>query len=251
MQLSALILAKNESVNMADCLACLAFADEIIVVDDNSADDTAAIAARCGAKVYERAMQGDFAEQQNFAIGKAGGDWLLFVDCDERITPALADEIQLVMQKKPKAYRIRRLNHFAGQRVRFGSLRRDSVCRLLPRLQVKAERRVHQKFQHPYRESTLKSPMLHYTYASWTQYYDKFEHYTRLSAQQYAAQGKRVGFVKDIVLRPLWAWLKMYIIHGGFLDGRLGWLLAVNHYHYTMTKYSRLYSLYHYGEDSL
>ncbi len=177
-------------------------------------------------------MQGDFAGQQNFAITQAVGDWLLFLDCDERITKPLATEITQVINSAKKAYRIRRLNHFAGENAYF-------------------EGRVHQKLKHPYPEKTLKNAMLHYTYSSWTQYYSKFEQYTRLSAEQYYQQGKTAGFTKDILLRPLWAFIKMYAIHGGFLDGRLGWLLAVNHYYYTMTKYSRLYSLQHFGKDSL
>lgn len=251
MQLSVLIIAKNESQHIADCLNSVAFADECIVIDDNSDDGTADIARQHGAVVFTRAMQGDFAGQQNFAITQAVGDWLLFLDCDERITTPLATEITQVISSAKKAYRIRRLNHFAGQRVRFGTLRSDSVCRLLPRENAYFEGRVHQKLKHPYPEKTLKNAMLHYTYSSWTQYYSKFEQYTRLSAEQYYQQGKTAGFTKDILLRPLWAFIKMYAIHGGFLDGRLGWLLAVNHYYYTMTKYSRLYSLQHFGKDSL
>lgn len=251
MKLSVIIIAKNESEHICDCLDSVAFADEIIVVDDNSDDDTALLAEQAGAKVYQRAMKGGFAGQQNFAIKKAQGDWLLLLDCDERITLALAKEIQAAINKKPCTYYIRRLNHFARQRVRFGTLRADKVCRLLPNKNVYLEGLVHPKVMHDFSEKTLKQPMLHFTYASWTQYYVKFEQYTRLSAQKYAEQGRKVNMVRDFFIRPLWAFFKMYVVHGGFLDGKIGWILAVNHYHYTLTKYVRLDAINRYGEDAL
>ncbi len=251
MKLSAVIIAKNEAHNIAACLDSLSFCDEIIVVDDMSTDDTVTLAEQAGARVFRRALDGDFAGQQNFGIAQAGGDWVLFVDCDERITPALAAEIQTVIAQPACAYRIRRLNHFAGQRVRFGTLRVDSVCRLAPRQNLAFTGRVHQHLTHDFEEKTLKAEMLHYTYSSWQQYYQKFEHYTRLAARQYHEQGRRAHFGRDCLLRPLWAFLKMYVFHGGFLDGRIGWLLAVNHYYYTLVKYARLYSMQHYGEEVL
>ncbi len=251
MMLSAIIIAKNEQANIAECLQSVTFADEIIVVDDNSDDNTVVLAQQAGATVFRRAMNGDFAAQQNFAINHARGRWLLFIDCDERITPELAAEIQSAMQQAPCAYQLRRLNHFAGQRVRFGTLRPDWVVRLLPNERVQFVGRVHQRLQHPFAEKSLQQPMLHYTYASWTQYYQKFEQYTRLSAQQAYQQGKSASFWRDILLRPMWAFGKMYVIHGGFLDGKIGWLLAVGHYHYTQAKYARLYTMHHNGEDAL
>lgn len=251
MKLSAIIIAKNEQAHISDCLHSVAFADEMIVVDDNSEDDTAILAKNAGATVIVRSMNGDFAGQQNFAIAQARGEWLLFIDCDERVTPELAKEIQQAIYQPACAYRLRRLNHFAGQRVRFGTLRPDSVVRLVPNTNVQFVGRVHQKLHHDLAEKTLNAMMLHYTYTSWTQYYQKFEHYTRLSAQQAAAKGKKVVFLRDIVLRPKWAFVKVYLIHGGFLDGKIGWLLAVNHYHYTQAKYARLAAIYEHGEEAL
>lgn len=251
MKLSAIIIAKNEAKNIRDCLDSVAFADEIIVVDDHSEDETTLLAEQAGACVYQRAMNGDFAGQQNFAIGKAHGDWLLFIDCDERITEKLSKKIQAVINGKLCAYRLRRLNHFAEQRVRFGTLRPDSVCRLVPNQNVRFEGLVHQKLVHDFPEKKLRPPMLHFTYASWTQYYAKFEQYTRLSAQKYADNGRKVNTVRDFFIRPLWAFFKMYVVHGGFLDGKIGWVLAVNHYYYTLTKYVRLDAINRYGEDAL
>lgn len=245
-RLSVLVIARNEEKHIGACLDSVAFADEIIVVDDMSGDNTAQIAQSKGARVFRRAMDGNFGAQQQFALDAADGDWVLFLDCDERITPQLAEEIQAFILKEPAAGRIRRLNHFAGRRVRFGVLRPDTVCRLMPRTGVRVEGVVHQAIIHPYAEKTLANGMLHYTYSNWDQYWRKFDQYTRLSAGKYVQAGRRVSFFRDILLRPLWAFFKVYFIHLGFLDGRIGWILSVNHYFYTMSKYVRSYRI---GKD--
>lgn len=244
MRLSVLIIAKNEAHNIEDCISSVAFADEIIVIDDMSEDATPELAQKMGAKVFSRAMNGDFGGQQQFSIEQSSGDWLFFIDCDERVTPALAKEMQEVVHRPVQAaYLVRRLNHFGQKRIRFGTLRPDWVCRLMPAKSVQFTELVHQKVIHPYPEKKLKHDMLHYTYPTWNPYFRKFDQYTKLSAEKYLEAGKSVSFVRDIMLRPLWAFFKMYVIHLGFLDGKMGWILAVNHYHYTMTKYVRFYYL--------
>ncbi len=85
--------------------------------------------------------------------------------------------------------------------------------------------------------------MYHYTYDNWQQYYGKFNNYTKLAAEKYKKEGKTVSVIRDIVLRPIWAFFKVYFVDLGFLDGRLGWVLAWNHFLYTMMKYERLYDL--------
>ena len=86
--------------------------------------------------------------------------------------------------------------------------------------------------------------MYHYTYDTWDQQLNKLNNYTRLAALKYKDKGKKCNFLLDIMLRPLWAFLKVYIINKGFLDGKMGWILATNHYFYTMNKYVKLYFLY-------
>lgn len=244
MKLSVLIIAKNEAHNIEDCISSVAFADEIIVIDDMSEDATPELAQKMGAKVFSRAMNGDWGGQQQFAIEQASGDWLFLLDCDERVTPALAVEIQKKVKNTTQvAYRVHRLNYFGKKRIRFGTLRPDWVCRLMPVKSVRVEGFVHPAVVHPYPEKKLKHGMLHYTYPTWDPYFRKFDQYTKLSADKYLEAGKSVSFIRDIILRPLWAFFKMYIMHLGFLDGKMGWILAVNHYHYTMTKYVRFYYL--------
>ncbi|EOB57827.1 beta-1,4-glucosyltransferase domain protein [Neisseria meningitidis 63023] len=89
--------------------------------------------------------------------------------------------------------------------------------------------------------------MYHYTYDNWEQYFNKFNKYTSISAEKYREQGKPVRFVRDIILRPIWGFFKIYILNKGFLDGKMGWIMSVNHSYYTMIKYVKLYYLYKSG----
>lgn len=242
--LSVVIVAKNEEKNIGDCLACLDFAEEIVVVDDASGDDTVKIAERFGAKIFQRAMAGDWGAQQTFAIKQATRPWILLLDCDERITPELAAEIrERVLSGEKFAYAIRRLNHFKGVPVRHGVLRPDFVPRLMPREGSRVEGFVHPKIIFPYPLRRLREPMLHFTYEKWGAYLNKLEKYTRLAAEKAFAEGKRATFFRDIVFRPAFAFFKMYVLQGGFLDGKIGWILSANHYFYTEMKYVRLYFL--------
>lgn len=249
-KLSVLIIARNEEKNIADCIKSVDFADEIVVVDDFSTDKTAEIATSLGAKVVQRAMNGDWSGQQNFSLQQATHDWVLLIDADERITPQLAQEIQQKLADgKEYAYRIKRLNHFHRKPVRFGTLHPDFVTRLLPKKDFYLTGQVHPKLHYPHPEKKLKNPMLHYTYNNWDAYYRKFDQYTKLIAIRYKEENKKsVSFVRDILLRPIWAFFKVYFIHLGFLDGKIGWILAMNHYFYTMTKYVRFYEHQHYSD---
>lgn len=242
--LSVIILTKNEEHNIGDCIQSVAFADDILVVDDNSSDMTKSIAESLGARVIQHAMNGDFGGQRNFAISQANGDWILFLDADERISKGLAQEIQRAMGQVEKyAYWIVRENRFHHNKATHGVLRPDWVLRLMPRDGASVEGYVHEAIQSAYETKRLYEPMYHYTYDNWHQYFNKFNNYTSLSAEKYRDKGKSCSFVKDILFRPLWAFIKVYLLQGGILDGKMGYVLSINHYFYTMTKYVKLYYL--------
>lgn len=243
--LTVLILTRNEEEHIQDCITSVAFADEIIVIDDFSTDRTQEIAVQMGARVIAHAMNGNFGAQRNFAIDQASSEWILFLDADERISSDLAKEIRKIVDgNRLGAYWIERVNRFHYNRATHGVLRSDWVLRLLPKDGACVDGFVHEKIQSSYEDKRLQSPMYHYTYDNWEQYFNKFNAYTQLAARQYQDRGKRCSFVKDIVFRPLWAFIKVYLIDKGFMDGKIGWILSVNHYFYTMTKYVRLYYLY-------
>ena len=103
---------------------------------------------------------------------------------------------------------------------------------------------VHPAIITPYENKKLKECMYHHTYETWEQHINKINKYTTLAAEKYKDQGKHINFFVDVVLRPLWAFFKVYIINLGFLDGKMGWVFAVAHYYYTTMKYAKLYYLY-------
>lgn len=244
-KVSVLILARNEENNIKDCIESCNFADEVIVIDDNSTDKTKEFAEQLGARVINRSMNGDWGGQQTFAIQQAKYEWIFFIDADERCTPELGKEIRKTVEKNEHyAYWIKRKNKFYHNKATHGSLRPDYVCRLMPAKGSYVEGFVHPAFVTPYENRKLKSHMYHYTYDNWEQYTSKLNKYTTLAAEKYKDEGKNINFFIDVVLRPLWAFFKVYIINLGFLDGKIGWVFAVAHYYYTTMKYAKLYYLY-------
>ena len=241
---TVIILAKNEEQNIKDCIDTVGFADEVLVIDDFSTDQTPEIAASMGARIVQHAMNGDWGGQQTFAIQEAKSKWILFLDADERISPELGAEIVTAVQEDdPKAYWMQRRNKFHHNKATHGVLRPDYVLRLMPAEGSYVEGYVHPAIITPYEEAKLQGYMYHYTYDNWHQYFNKFNNYTTLAAEKYRDAGKSCSFFKDIIIRPSWAFFKVYILDRGFLDGKMGFILSVNHYFYTMIKYVKLYYL--------
>lgn len=245
MNITAIILARNEEAHIEDCIKSIQCADEILVIDDNSTDKTAILATNLGAKVINHALDNDWSQQRRFGISQANGDWVLFIDADERISPELNREIKHVIQRDElKAYWLRRYNIFHHNKASHGSMRPDKVLRFMPKNGASVEGFVHETFVSPYPQDILSGKLFHYTYDNWTQYFNKFNRYTSAAALKYYEAGKTCSFWKDIVLRPQWAFFKVYILQKGFLDGKIGFILSLYHYIYTVTKYVKLYYLH-------
>ncbi len=242
---SVMIIARNETQHIADCIrSCALFADEVVVIDDFSTDDTREKALAVGATVYQRALNNNFGEQQNFGIQHCHEDWLFLIDADERCSEVLAKEIQKITRGAAnRAYWVRRINHFNREALRFGPLGPDKVLRLLPRQGAQVQGRVHQSVQSNVPEDRLKADLLHYTYDTWSQYEAKMNHYSSVAAQQYFEQGKKTHRVWDLLVRPTVAFLKMYFFKLGFVEGLLGLSLSRQYANYTMAKYIKLAEL--------
>ena len=242
--LTVVVLTHNEEENIEACIKSCLFAKEILVIDDDSTDETIRMAESLGARVLHRSMNGDFGAQKTFGLNNAMYPWVFIVDADERVTPELAKEIKLVVEKNdPCCYAVQRENHFYSGNATHGVLRPDWVVRLVPKKQTTVEGQVHEKVLSPYQTKKISGFLIHYPYRDWEAYFRKFDKYTSLSAEKYIASGKRCSFIKDILIRPLWAFIKVYFLNLGFLDGKLGWIFSVNHYFYTMMKYVKLYAL--------
>lgn len=239
MKLSVIVLAKNESRHIRACLASAAGADELLVIDDFSDDDTASLALAAGAVVAQHRLA-DFSAQRNFALGRATGDWVFFLDADERFSPELMAAVKRHLAESPQAAgSVVRKNFAFGRRHRFGPLKPDRVTRLFPRPAVRWEGEVHERPVTDLPVRPLAGHLVHLTYHSWAQYLEKQHRYARIWAEQAAARGRTSTPLKAF-FRGVAGFLKMFILNLGFLGGPSAWALCWHHGGYTLAKYLRL-----------
>jgi glycosyltransferase involved in cell wall biosynthesis len=238
--LSVAVITRNEAANIEACLRSVAWAQEIVVVDEFSSDGTADIAKGLGAKVYRESWKG-FAGQKNSAVEKTRGDWILSLDADERVTLPLKEEILETMGRKDacNGYFIGRKNFFEGRWVRHGGWYPDYCLRLFRKgTGCFEERSVHEKVLVNGSTGYLRNPMEHYTYRSVADYLIRMERYSRLAALE-IPESKRPPLWSALTLRPAFTFLNMYLLRGGFLDGEKGLFLAASYAYYTFLKYYR------------
>jgi glycosyltransferase involved in cell wall biosynthesis len=240
--LSVLIPTKDEASNVRACLESVRWADEVVVVDSASTDGTIEIARAIADRVLIHEYENS-AAQKNWALPQLKHRWVLIVDADERVTPALRAEIESVLADPGRAdgYWIRRANHFLGRRIRSAGWQRDRVLRLFDRSKgCYRPRRVHEEVEVDGRVGTLRARLTHDTYRNLDQYFDKFNRYTRWSAEELRLRGIRATPPR-LFLRPWLRFLRMYVLEGGFREGRHGlvlcWLAAFS----VFTKYARLW----------
>jgi glycosyltransferase involved in cell wall biosynthesis len=225
--LSAIIITKNEALNIADCLDSVAFCDEIVVIDSGSEDDTVKLAQARGARVLYRPFEG-FGKQFNNALAEATGDWVLSVDADERVTAALAAEIRsAIAAPKAEGYKMPRSSSFCGRTMRHSGWYPDYVLRVWRRGRARwTDDLVHPSPVCQGPVARLREPLIHHPMRHIEDALRRLDSYSSLSAQMIVASGRRVSFATGI-LHGLWAFFRAYVLRLGFLDGREGFLLAV------------------------
>ena len=240
--LTVVILTKNEEKNIVDVIEnAKKVSDKVLIVDSGSTDKTVELAEANGAKVVYRVWDNDFAAQRNFALEHVQTEWVLYLDADERINDELAEAIKNVAKDSKKAmYRFIRRNSAFGKDFKYGVLGPDSVVRMFPKDKVHWEDKVHERPVGDLPVITLQGFLKHYTYKDFDQYISKMNAYSTIGAQNYKDKNKKVGVVKDFVLRPFLAFFKMYVLKKGFLEGWLGFVLCLNYANYTLNKYIKL-----------
>ena len=242
-RLAILILTYNEEKNIGPCMDSAAFADEIVVVDSGSTDQTAAITAEKGGKVVVHPMTEGFAGQRNFALTQTQAEWVLFLDADERLAPDVAAEVRRIMERGDAfAYEILRKNIVFGQPVFHGGHAPDWSLRFYPRAAIRWEGIVHEAAKVTLPVKRLQACMFHHTYQDWERYFFKLNQYTTLLAEKMYEAGKKASF-GAICFRPLAGFFKFYILKSGWRDGKMGFILAAFHAFYTMAKYVKLWTL--------
>jgi glycosyltransferase involved in cell wall biosynthesis len=244
--LSAIIITHNEARRLGACLESLKpIADETIVLDDGSADETAEIARNAGARLSYRDFD-NFGAQKQAALDLATGDWVLSIDADERITPELADEILAVTRESTAAdgYWIRRRLTYLGRPLRFGGTGSDWVLRLARRHTATFSAKViHESMLVRGRTARLGSALDHIKYASLTEHMATIDRYTQIIAGEKRLSGARFH-MWHLLRIPAEIW-KRLVFQGGFLDGRAGVIHAGMAAFYGFLKHAKLYR----GED--
>lgn len=240
---TALVTSFNEVDQIQDCISSLQWADEILLIDSFSADGTVDVvrAAFPAVRIEQRPYLGA-AAQKNWGIDQATHDWILVVDSDERVTPALRDEIIRTL-KKPAAwaYSIRRLNWVLGRRVRFSGLQRDRVTRLFHRAHARyPNRRVHADLIVDGPIGNLRSTFTHYYVRSFSHMHEKMTRYGHWGATQLFLQGSR-GNASRMFFHSASRFLRDWIGNLGFLDGARGLAVVGMHVYYTFWKYLLLW----------
>ena len=240
--LTVVVLTKNEEENIIDVIKNVNLvSDNVLIVDSGSTDKTVEVAETNGVKVVFRAWDNDFAAQRNFALEHVQTEWVLYLDADERINDELAEAIKKVAKDSKKAmYRFIRRNSAFGKDFKYGVLGPDSVVRMFPKDKVHWEDKVHERPVGDLPVITLQGFLKHYTYKDFDQYISKMNSYSTIGAQNYKDKNKKVGVIKDLVLRPFFAFFKMYVLKKGFLEGWLGFVLCLNYANYTLNKYVKL-----------
>lgn len=243
-RLSVTVITKNEAHNIADCLRSVQFADQIVVLDCGSTDDTAKIAVSMGAEFDVRADWEGFGIQKNRALSAASCDWVLSLDADERITPKLAAEIQAVLTKPLfDVYSIPRQSSFCGQYIYHSGWSPDRVIRLFRRNSaIFSDDLVHERVVTKHKVGALKSAMLHESYLNLESVLDKANRYSTAGAQLLFNKGKK-GTLGSALLHGSWAFFRTYFLRLGFLDGRLGLVLALSVAEATYYRYLKLWML--------
>jgi glycosyltransferase involved in cell wall biosynthesis len=243
--LSLVIITRNAAHELADCLASVAFAAETIVVDSGSSDDTAALAARLGARVSQHDWQG-FGPQKNHAVGLAGNDWVLCLDADERVTPGLATAIRSAFENglpDVAAYTIARRNRFLGRWLAHGEGYPDWNIRLFDRRRARwSGDLVHEKVATDGRVAQLEGDLLHASAESIDAYIAKQNRYTTVQAEALHARGQRAN-VAQMVFSPLARFLRFYVLRLGFLDGAAGFAHIAIGAFASFLKYAKLRAL--------
>jgi len=221
-RLSAVLITRNAARVLEPCLDSIAFADEIVIVDSGSSDATLEIAARKGARVVSKEWLG-FGRQKQFAVEQARNDWVLCVDADERVSPALARSIQAALAA-PAApvYRMPRRNRFLGRWLAHGEGYPDWSPRLFNRLNARwSDDLVHEKVLFSVTPGTLGGDLMHDSFDDLAAYLERQNRYTTLAARQAFEQGRGAS-VLHLVLSPAVRFVKFYLVRLGFLDGLPG-----------------------------
>jgi glycosyltransferase involved in cell wall biosynthesis len=235
--ISAAIICFNEERNIERCLEAVSWCEQIVVVDSGSTDRTLSLVGRFPAEACVRKFD-TYINQKNFALDRCRHDWVLSVDADEVITPALAEEIRRLPFDAP-GYQLLRRTYLGDRQIRRGHWARDYQVRLFRRWRGRwGGSNPHERVVLNGAARRLRNPMLHYSFRNRQEFLDRNRKYTEMLADYLARQGRKT-YPGEAMLHAVGNFVKGYLLRRGFLDGEAGLFLA---YHYSRLSYLK-YSL--------
>lgn len=251
--ITAVVLTKNEEKNIKACLESLKWCDEIVVIDDYSSDKTTSIAKKSSDAVFQRNLNNDFAAQRNFGLQKAKSEWVLFIDADERVSKALAQEIMPYVQVQKhfgsvtatthRGFYINRNDFLWSRLLKHGEWGNCTFLRLARKNAGKWRRRVHEYWDIKSENcATLRNAILHYPHPTLREFIADIERYSTIHAEENYKEGKRSDLFK-IIFYPKLKFFKNYFLKLGFLDGHQGFMVAMLMSFHSYLAWSKLWTI--------
>ncbi len=244
MKVTVTVITRDEAAHIAAALQSVSWADEIIVVDSHSTDETVAIARRYATRVEVRDWPG-YSDQKNYAAGIASNDWILSIDADERVSAELATEIRQALQHEggARGYRIPRVTWYLGRWIRSTDWYPDYQLRLYDRRAGRWNGKpVHESIELEGPPRRLHHELQHYAYRDISHHLATIDRYTTLAAEQWMAEGRRTnGF--EMLVHPRLAFLRNYLLRGGITEGAAGLLVSRLNAYYVFLKFAKLWEL--------
>jgi glycosyltransferase involved in cell wall biosynthesis len=248
-KISVTVVTYNEEKNIDRCLKSVNWADEIIVVDSFSTDRTVDICRQYTDKVIQHKWEG-YIKQKNYAVKHAKFDWILAIDADEEISPALKEEIEKLKTTgfTKNGYKIPRKVYYLGKWIKHGGWYPDYKIRLFDRQRGQwGGIDPHDEIQLQGACGRLKNDLFHYSYEDLRAHINQINSFTSISAQEFAKKGKR-ALMLNILFNPFFKFLKAYILKLGFLEGRVGFFISILGSFYVFLKYLKLWELDQFGQ---
>jgi glycosyltransferase involved in cell wall biosynthesis len=240
-KISAVIITKNEEVNIERCLKSIQWVDEIIIADSGSTDKTLEICQNHNCRIIETEWLG-FGRTRILAVNAASHDWILSIDADEEVTDCLQNKIKNILTNPDyNGYRIKRSSYYLGKLIRFCGWNHDYQLRLFNRNFGNYNKNiVHESVLFKGEIGKIDQPLLHYTYPTIQSHILRMDNYSDLGAEQARLRGKTTT-VCGAVVRGFLKFFKMYILQLGLLDGKIGFLLSYNSAFGVYLKYLKLW----------
>jgi len=242
---SCVIITRNEQQNLAECLESVRWCDEIILVDSGSTDKTIEIAEKSGAKIYKKELVG-FGEQKRYAVSLASNDWVFSIDADEVVTDGLKKSILKRFDSSealPAGFSVQRRLCFLGKEFKYGNEANEFLVRLFNKESGNfSKAKVHEGVELNGEPEKLNGTLLHNSYKTLHQYFEKFNNYTTRAANELYEKGKSKNIVLTYFWFPLY-FVKNYFLKRNFLNGKEGFIWAFFSSCYPLVKYSKLWKL--------